>query len=369
MEWNEFLEKYQSQENFDEQIDFLKLYHGNYVLLEQLKQHFYEFWKSTKFELPKDYQSLLYMIGAYPSMNRILKKYLYLILLDTWDKDLSLIIQLLIELDVEIEIDSTFESFLNDYLLQHSYHENRNLIKVLDLKEKQEKYYYLLIEQQLDYLLENNETCDNSKYSKNIYREMIDLLIVDLKNLAVKEEVEDTIHYLGSGGYAEVFRIGKYVLKIGSLRFYSMNETMDSPYLNYRLFYKEFKDYNLCIEITPYADVQSITKEDVQEMYNKNREAGYFWLDPKPINMGILVYDTENLFGELTPLGRTFLGAFPFHLQNAGTKVIIDLDYYLDFRKFSNTRREQEIKSYLDYYFDDWDNIYEKSYQQQKIKK
>lgn len=368
MKWDTFIEKYKIQENFDRQIDFLKLYYSNFILWKLIKKHFYEFWECTKFETLVDYRIFLYMITGNPTMYKVLQKYLYLILLDTKDYQLDCVIKLLMDAGVEIKIDDQFEEFLNNYLTNHEYEDNCKLIKVLDLNERVEKYTRFLIQEQLNRIVEFNDAWAFSGYSKDIYSQMIDRLIYDLKVIARNDGVENTIHYINGGCYTKVFQIGKYVLKIGRNKFYSIDSNINSSYLIQPVFYKEFLANNLCIEIMPYVDLNHVTKEDSYEMYSKNRDEGFLWVDPKPQNMGILLYDTENLFPDSTPLGRKFLGIWPFKVQKTGQKVIIDLDFYFDFRRLSLKEREEQIRIYLQKYFDGWNVFYEEQYQQQKQK-
>lgn len=360
MEWNTFLEEYKKKECFDLQVEFLKLNYRNVGLVEYIKQDFYKFWESTKFETTLDYYNFISVITICPTMYKILEKYLYLILMDTKSLDLDIIVKILLEKGVKIEEDQRLDDFLIQYMKEKNVFLNYRLLSQLRLKN--DKYVRLLIKQQVDELI-------YSGYPNNIYNQMIDLLIEDLKKIARESDVDDTVYYLDRGMYSEVYKIGRYVLKIGGGRGFQIDRKMNSPYLVRRIFYKEFQVDGLCIEIMPFTDTKHITKEDVQEIYNRNREDGYFWYDPKKDNLGKLLFDSEEprkLFPSLTPLGEKFLGCSPHRVQKCGDKVIIDLDYYFDLRNMSSEEREKRIRNYLSNFFVAYD--YETNYQQQKIK-
>ncbi len=364
MIWQTFIKRYQLEYCFDLQFELLRIYKTHPEILENIKNNFQKIWLNTNFTGPIDYVQFLYCLGDCPGMGKVFEQHLHLILNASKNYLLHQVLPILIESGVVIEENEYFHSIIVDYLAKWDLIQCRKLLSSYKFTKVQEyeSYIYLMIEKVIDYYSEEN--------NKNLYYQLICCLIDDLKRLNEQDKnmTQNFVSYCNSGSYSDCFQVGNYILKIGKRRAYQINQ--DYHHFVQRIYYKEFEQNNLVIEIVPLCDLQNITTEDVKKMYFFARDDHCLWIDARENNLGRLIENSVDLFPNISPLGQKFLGIFPYRSQSKGDLVIIDLDYFINFNSLSDESREKFIINYIkelkeiNYY-----EPFEIAYQNEKSKK
>lgn len=117
-----------------------------------------------------------------------------------------------------------------------------------------------------------------------------------VKDLSNSKEYSD-VKMIGGGGSCLVYKIGKYVLKLGETR------NCRKIYVNHRILASQVRKLHTDInqkelfyaEIMKYVRTDGITQEDVDELKSDLARQGLIWDDAKIENCGILDEDDNNV--------------------------------------------------------------------------
>ncbi len=91
------------------------------------------------------------------------------------------------------------------------------------------------------------------------------------------------IEYLGKGQSYATFALGDFVFKIGPEM-----EMLNNPYQMLPFREDSLKDSEQKVYTTQRCKTSDIDENDVQQMYNRIRDAGGLWIDPKMDNLGYI---------------------------------------------------------------------------------
>ena len=155
------------------------------------------------------------------------------------------------------------------------------------------------------------------------------------------------IKYIDSGLFKDSFKIGDYVLQVGSLPTIIANkksEQVISPILF-------ITNNNTLISMTPY--LEPATDEEVKECWFKAKDENILFLDPIEDNFGKHPNDFQHPFKDITPLGKHFLGIDKFYIGDSQKSEVklLDIDYYID--ENDKSKKSENLKeNYKDAYHD-----------------
>jgi len=185
----------------------------------------------------------------------------------------------------------------------------------------------------------------NGNYDRGFYKDFIHLIIKDLED---KCEHNDII-YVGKGKYSYVFKIGDYILKLGVLR--HCDVIKESKYILKPLLFKRFKEANLTIEVTREAMLikrKRGSDKIVYSLFEKLLNDNILWWDCDVSNVGVLLSDNVDTYGDISELGRKYLGIFDYESDylKKGDYVVIDLDHLYELPNKKVPTYEHEMLTY-----------------------
>lgn len=184
-----------------------------------------------------------------------------------------------------------------------------------ELFQKQKKliYWQFLLGQRI----EKNLTFLKEKYKVLIY-------LLDEIFAFAKGNLCDLIP-LESGSFSHPFLLNDFIIKIG--RCHSTFVIESSSSLVFPLIRLQLEDLDFYLEVEHKIDMQHITKEDVYNVYKKERAKGNIWLDPKPENLGRLLFKNNSYGIYVDPMSIGFKGNIQEY-NEPGEYAIPDLDFF-----------------------------------------
>lgn len=177
----------------------------------------------------------------------------------------------------------------------------------------------------------NCDTKDEVMEEFSVFIFLIEELL-NLENLNFED-----ITYLRHGCFCNVYRLNQFVLKIGKCHIKHFIESSSS--FAFPIFRKEIPSLNFYIEVNYLYDTKNIGEADVYSIYKKERQNGNIWLDPKPENLGRMLYKNNFYDFKIEESTLGFNGSY-VEQKEIGSLSIIDLDYLW---------KEKDI---------DWDNLF-----------
>jgi len=120
-----------------------------------------------------------------------------------------------------------------------------------------------------------------------------------------------------------VFEVGDYVIKIGDKRV--TNVIINDADLLYPICRKYIEELDLFIEVAYLGDIKEIPEEEVYKLYERKRQEGKIWIDPKKENIVRLRKDNGDYPFEVNPETIGFIGESK-ETRKRGDYVICDTD-------------------------------------------
>lgn len=193
---------------------------------------------------------------------------------------------------------------------------------------------------------------------------------LEIQNMDLSE-----VEYLGAGGYSRVFRVGEFVIKLGSIRDTDKvpgNKNIIRPVLSFRI----MESLKYSVEVQNLVDTKwweikdkngnvekELSKKEIEEelflLYFKLRRCDIIWKDIKKENVGrLLKSNSSNLYiPQETKDGNKMIEEFKMSDKNlgivtpekdydgvlpAGSLVITDRDY-LEYKEIRTRRNPTDI--------------------------
>lgn len=211
-----------------------------------------------------------------------------------------------------------------------------------------------VIEENLNQILEVLFSDSMSRKENNPYLEALKMILDEIFEVENKR-IED-LEFLNCGAYSNAYRIGDFVLKVGSCRAYP--NVPAHPNVLRPIFRRYLKEINLMIEITQY--VEPVSKEEFMNqniprmLFDKFYQDDLVWLDPKNANIGKIVPlqhpEFFNMYVASESIG--FLGDKKTN-NESGNYVLLDLDHLVFWSQYDGSedyRAKLMIKHFVDHY-------------------
>ena len=191
------------------------------------------------------------------------------------------------------------------------------------------------------------------------FQDILEIIYLIIEDVCKNEDVDiSSVENTGTGSYSSVLLIGSKVVKIGLSRI--TPSFPNNPYVNAMLLRKEFpinKSESIFVEVNEKVDSKdSISDEELYQLYKKLRDIHLFWLDVAKRNVGRLLKDNKVYWRFPLPLTEEVLGLQSFRGNETlkkGDIVILDNDVIYDEEVFlkhhySSTDLQKEFeKRYL----------------------
>ena len=186
---------------------------------------------------------------------------------------------------------------------------------------------------------------------QTIDKDLLNTLCVIVNQLVENEELDmSDLEYVDRGSTSEVFRIGSKVIKFGIPR-----NTNKIPYhrrILQPLIRRNIKsgDSEIYVEIAEYIEQDNtITDEDVYQIYKELRDEGIVWIDCKKANVGRLIKDNSEHYKEPLNLRNETVGYIHDTIKEyeppiaKGKIVILDTDLIVREEDLKNLRLNHNI--------------------------
>lgn len=258
--------------------------------------------------IPCNIEKVLDVFISYEEYKNIIKKYYLLFLeaaINVDDKDLTKRVSDKLKL-----FDKNIENEINEF------------------EKKSEKYLNLECYEKIN----RGTLYKLLKYNKVDYVEKI--------FLRFSNNIED-IKFISYGYFSSVFKIDKYIIKIGRRRAkFSMpfSKHILQPYVREELYSNN--EFICTIEVQDEVDMDSVTEEDLKNVVELIEKERIYWQDARVWNIGRLISNNYNEIKNKN-VGFTFNKYSDENLQKKpGDLVIIDTDLIFDENEIIERRKK-----------------------------